>query len=85
MLHVSEMAHGYVNDPADECQVGDKLEVQLIEVRDGGKLRVSRKPFLPEPTEEEKAEMAKRREERQSRNGDGGGRGRGRGRGRRRD
>ena len=87
MLHVSEMAHGYVNDPADEVQVGDKLEVQLIEVRDGGKLRVSRKPFLPEPTEEEKEEMRKRREERQSRGGDrrgGGGRGRGRG-GRRRD
>ena len=84
MLHVSEMAHGYVNDPADECQVGDKLEVQLIEIRDGGKLRVSRKPFLPEPTEEEKAEMAKRRQERGSR--DGGGRsGGGRGRGRRRD
>ncbi|MEM6326531.1 MAG: polyribonucleotide nucleotidyltransferase [Bacteroidota bacterium] len=86
MLHVSEMAHGYVNDPADECQVGDKLEVQLIEVRDGGKLRVSRKPFLPEPTEEEKEEMRKRREERQSRGGDRrGGGGRGRGRGRRRD
>ncbi|OZC02569.1 polyribonucleotide nucleotidyltransferase [Rubricoccus marinus] len=86
MLHVSEMAHGYVNDPADECQIGDKFEVQLIEVRDGGKLRVSRKPFLPEPTEEEKAAMAKRREERSSR--DGGGRGRGGrdgGRGRRRD
>ena len=88
MLHVSEMAHGYVNDPADECQIGDKLEVQLIEVRDGGKLRVSRKPFLPEPTEEEKAAMAKRREERS--NNDGGGRGRGGdrrggGRGRRRD
>ena len=88
MLHVSEMAHGYVNDPADECQVGDKLEVQLIEVRDGGKLRVSRKPFLPEPTEEEKEEMKKRREERQSRGGDRGDRrggGGGRGRGRRRD
>ena len=81
MLHVSEMAHGYVNDPADECQVGDKLEVQLIEVRDGGKLRVSRKPFLPEPTEEEKAEMEQRRKERGDRNGSG----RGRGRGRRRD
>ena len=51
-------------------QVGDKLEVQLIEIRDGGKLRVSRKPFLPEPTEEEKEEMAKRRS---SSNGDGGG------------
>ena len=83
MLHVSEMAHGYVNSPEDVTQVGEKLEVQLIEVRDGGKLRVSRKPFLPEPTEEEKAEMAKRREERGSRNG--GGRRGGGGRGRRRD
>ena len=81
MLHVSEIAHGYVDDPADEMQVGDKLEVQLIEIRDGGKLRVSRKPFLPEPTEEEKEQMAQRRS---SSNGDGGG-GRGRGRGRRRD
>ena len=79
------MAHGYVNDPADEVEVGDKLEVQLIEIRDGGKLRVSRKPFLPEPTEEEKAEMAKRREERGSRDGGGRGGDRGRGRGRRRD
>ena len=85
MLHVSEMAHGYVNDPSDVTQVGDKLEVQLIEIRDGGKLRVSRKPFLPEPTDEEKAEMEKRREQRSSRDDDGGGRGRGRGRGRRRD
>ena len=85
MLHVSEMAHGYVNSPEDVTQVGDKLEVQLIEIRDGGKLRVSRKPFLAEPTEEEKAEMAKRREERGSRNGNDDGGGRGRGRGRRRD
>jgi len=90
MLHVSEMAHGYVNDPADLVQVGDKLEVQLIEVRDGGKLRVSRKPFLPEPTEEEKEAMRQRRESRPPReDGDrgdrrGGGRGdRDRGRGRR--
>ncbi len=82
MLHVSEIAHGYVNDPADEMQVGDKLEVQLIEIRDGGKLRVSRKPFLAEPTDEEKAEMEKRRESRSNENGGGGG-GRGRGRGRR--
>ena len=80
MLHVSEMAHGYVNDPSDVTQIGDKLEVQLIEVRDGGKLRVSRKPFLGEPTEEEKAEMEKRREQRSSRDSNGGGRGRGRGR-----
>ena len=79
MLHVSEISHSYVDDPADEMQVGDKLEVQLIEIRDGGKLRVSRKPFLPEPTEEEKEEMRKRSESR-SNSGGGGGRGRGRGR-----
>jgi polyribonucleotide nucleotidyltransferase len=82
MLHVSEISHGYVDDPADEMQVGDKLEVQLIEIRDGGKLRVSRKPFLPEPTEEEKEEMRKRASNR-SNGGGGGGGGRGRGRGRR--
>jgi polyribonucleotide nucleotidyltransferase len=84
MLHVSEMAHGFVNDPAELCQVGDKLEVQLIEVRDGGKLRVTRKPFLPEPTEEEKEAMRKRREERgprEDRGGRDGGRDGGRGRG----
>ncbi|PAP77673.1 polyribonucleotide nucleotidyltransferase [Rubrivirga marina] len=84
MLHVSEISHGYVDDPADEMQVGDKLEVQLIEIRDGGKLRVSRKPFLPEPTEEEKEEMRKRSSNRSSNGGgNGGGGGRGRGRGRR--
>ncbi len=87
MLHVSEMAHGFVNDASDVVQVGDKIEVQLIEVRDGGKLRVSRKPFLPEPTEEEKAAMRERRDSRPPRDdgdrGDrrgGGDRDRGRGR-----
>lgn len=95
MLHVSEMAHGYVENPEDEMQVGDKVRVQLIEVRDDGKLRFSRKPFLPEPTEEEKEAMRQRRES-STRNGgrdggrggrSGGGRGRGgnRGGGRNRD
>ena len=92
MLHVSEMAHGFVENPDDHMQVGDKLQVQLIEVRNDGKLRVSRKPYLPEPTEEEKEEMRRKREEHKARggnrrNGDnrggdrrrdgGGGRGRG--------
>jgi polyribonucleotide nucleotidyltransferase len=81
MLHVSEMAHGYVNDPADLVQVGDKLEVELIEVRNDGKLRLSRKPFLPEPTEEEKEASRKRREERSNDRGDDDRRGGGRGRG----
>ncbi|MEZ4698804.1 MAG: polyribonucleotide nucleotidyltransferase [Rhodothermales bacterium] len=49
MLHVSEMDHGYVERPEDYVQVGDKVRVKLIEVRDDGKLRLSRKPFLPKP------------------------------------
>lgn len=79
MLHVSEMAHGFVEDPSDVMQVGDKVEVQLIEVRDDGKLRVSRKPFLPPPTEEELEKMKARREQRSSSSRDGGSRGGGRG------
>ena len=74
------MAHGFVNDPADIVQIGDKLEVQLIEVRDGGKLRVTRKPFLPEMTDEERAAARERRDSRPPReDGDRGGRDGGRG------
>lgn len=79
MLHVSEMAHGFVENPADIVQVGDKVEVQLIEVRDDGKLRVSRKPFLPPPTEEELEKMKARREQRSERPDRDGGRGQSRG------
>lgn len=78
MLHVSEMAHGYVENPEDVVQVGDQLEVQLIEVRADGKLRLSRKPFLPKPTEEELAAQRERR----SNGGGGGGRSGGGGGGR---
>jgi polyribonucleotide nucleotidyltransferase len=84
MLHVSEMAYGYVEKPEDHMQVGDKVEVQVIEVRGDGKVRVSRKPFLemPEGYEEEERKREERRSQRRSNGGDGGGRGRSRGRGR---
>ncbi len=90
MLHVSEMAHGYVENPEDEMQVGDKVKVQLIEVRDDGKLRFSRKPYLPEPTEEEKEASRQRRSSSDNGGGSrggsrsGGGRGGNRGGGRNR-
>ena len=41
LLHVSEISHEYVDKVADHVQVGDKVKVKLIEIRDGGKLRVS--------------------------------------------
>ncbi len=71
LLHISELDHGYVERVEDYLQVGDKVKVQLIEVRDDGRLRLSRKPFLPAPENGQP----------ESRGGDGG-RGGDRGRGR---
>ena len=47
LLHISELDHGYVDNVADYLQVGDKVKVELIEVRGDGKIRLSRKSFLP--------------------------------------
>ena len=49
LLHVSELDYGYVDKVTDYIQVGDKVKVKLIEVRDGGKLRLSRKATMPKP------------------------------------
>ncbi len=48
LLHVSEIAHGYVENIEDHMKVGDKVKVHLLEVRDDGKMRLTRKPFLEE-------------------------------------
>lgn len=76
LLHVSELDYGFVEKVEDYMQVGDKVKVQLIEVRPDGKLRFSRKPLIekPEGWEEKPRERS---------NGRGrGGRGRDGGRGR---
>ena len=49
LLHISELDYGYVENVEDYLQIGDKVKVQLLEVRDDGKLRLSRKPFLEKP------------------------------------
>jgi polyribonucleotide nucleotidyltransferase len=46
LLHVSEIAHDYVENVEDYLQVGDKVKVHLLEVRDDGKMRLTRKPFV---------------------------------------
>lgn len=78
LLHISELDHGYVEKVEDYLQVGDKVKVQLIEIRDDGKLRLSRKPFLPkpEPSSENGKGANKTREGRGERGGErrGGGR-----------
>lgn len=87
LLHISELDHGYVDKVEDYVQVGDKVKVQLIEVRSDGKLRLSRKPFLPQPENGATRPEGERRREGGDRDR-GRGKGRGgndRGRGRRRD
>ncbi|HEX7153422.1 MAG TPA: polyribonucleotide nucleotidyltransferase [Thermoanaerobaculia bacterium] len=56
LLHISEMAHTRVGQVTDVMQMGDELEVQVVGIEpDSGKIRLSRKPLLPPPTEEELA------------------------------
>ncbi|HEY0787785.1 MAG TPA: polyribonucleotide nucleotidyltransferase, partial [Thermoanaerobaculia bacterium] len=65
LLHVSEMAHTHVRNVSDILQLGDEIEVQVVGVDpENGKIRLSRKPLLPPPTEEELAAAAAARAER---------------------
>jgi len=72
LLHISELEWRRVGNVEDVLQVGDKIQVKLVEI-DGrtGKVRLSRKALLPRP---EGAEDSPPRDDR----GGGGGRGRGR-------
>ena len=49
LVHLSELSWSYVDHPKDVVQVGDKLKVRLIEIRDRGRLRLSHKATLPRP------------------------------------
>ncbi len=52
LLHISEYDHGYVKHIGDHLNIGDEVEVKLIEVDDKtGKLRLSRKILIEAPPE----------------------------------
>jgi polyribonucleotide nucleotidyltransferase len=53
LLHVSEISHDYVENVEDHLSVGDKVKVHLLEVRDDGKLRLTRKPFVSKDGDDE--------------------------------
>lgn len=53
LVHVSEVAHGYVKDPSQVVKVGDEIEVMILEVnRRKKQIRLSMKATLPEPEED---------------------------------
>lgn len=52
LLHVSEISHEHVKNVSDVLSVGDEIEVKLLKVEHGGKLRLSRKALIPKNGEE---------------------------------
>jgi ribosomal protein S1 len=64
LVHVSELAEGYIESPSDLVSVGDKAKVKVLKVdRKAGKVDLSMKEFTtapkllePEPVEEKEEE-----------------------------
>jgi polyribonucleotide nucleotidyltransferase len=46
LCHISELDVGYINRVIDVVQVGDAIEVEIINVDDRGKIKLSRKAIL---------------------------------------
>ncbi len=58
MVHVKEMAHGYVKHPSDVVQEGQEVQVEIIKInRRRGQIDLSMKNLLPEPEPEESEEF----------------------------
>ena len=54
LIHISELAHGYVRTPGDVVKEGDELEAQVIDVNKKKKqIKLSLKALQPEPVKEE--------------------------------
>lgn len=54
LVHISEMAHGYVRTPGDVVNEGDEIEAQVLEVnRRKKQIKLSMKALQPEPVKEE--------------------------------
>jgi polyribonucleotide nucleotidyltransferase len=100
LLHVSEIAHERIENPADILKEGDEIEVKVISVERDGKVRLTRRELVPFPEgpegEAAKERIARAREQGggpprggggrdRDRGGGGGGRGGDRDRGPRRD
>jgi transcriptional accessory protein Tex/SPT6 len=57
LVHVSEMAEGFVRNPADVASVGSEVPVRVLGVDlEKGQIRLSMKQAVPPPLEEPRAE-----------------------------
>lgn len=57
LVHISEMAHGYVKTPQEVVKEGDEIDVMIIDVdRKKKQIRLSMKATLPPPEETQEVE-----------------------------
>ncbi len=49
LLHISELDYKRIEKVQDVVNIGDKIEIKLVEIGEGGKFRLSRKALLPKP------------------------------------
>lgn len=71
LVHKSELSWDWIDHPRDAVQVGDKLKVRLMEIRDRGRLRLSHKVTLPRPAHIKRADRPSRGGGRPDRRGGG--------------
>jgi len=58
LVHISEMAHGYVRQPSDMLKDGDEIEAEVLEVnRRKKQIKLSMKALQPVPEEKEEASV----------------------------
>ena len=53
LLHVSQIAHERVENPADVLKIGDTVKVKVTEIVEKGRVNVSKKALLPKPIKKE--------------------------------
>jgi small subunit ribosomal protein S1 len=68
LVHISEMAHGYVKTPGDVVKEGDEIDVMVLDIdRKKKQIRLSMKAVLPKPEEKEEPQESAPRTDRADR------------------
>ena len=63
LVHISKIAHERVNKVTDVLNVGDEVNVKVIEIDKQGRINLSRKALLPKPKKEVKENKEDKKEE----------------------
>lgn len=51
LVHISELANGFVKSVGDICKVGDPMQVKVLSIDNDNRVKLSRKALMPEEAE----------------------------------